>query len=234
MGFFDSYPRFFETSNTGASPNRLNKRHEAIFETVPDLFVGTRVLDIASHDGRWSFAALKAGASDVVGVEPRAHLVNNANQTMQFYECDKRRFRFIQNDIFNWLQKAGERFDAVLCLGFFYHTYRHAEIMSLIKTCRPKVLVLDTVVHKAEGMLCLVGRELVAEEAHAMAEESSYQGMTYVAHPTLALVKDYLTNYGFSFIEVDWRSLIKSDDNTNCVEDYANGQRVTLICHSND
>jgi hypothetical protein len=83
-------------------------------------------------------------------------------------------------------------------------------------------------------MLCLVGREMMAEEANAMAEESSYQGMTYAAHPTPALIKDYLTNYGFSFIEVDWRSLIKSDDNTNGVEDYANGQRVTLICHSND
>ena len=31
-GFFDSYPRFFSTSVTAATPNRLNQRHRALIE----------------------------------------------------------------------------------------------------------------------------------------------------------------------------------------------------------
>lgn len=234
MGFFDSSPRFYGTSQTGALPNRLNKRHQAIFETVPGLFAGKQVLDIASHDGRWTFAALKAGASHVIGVEPRAHLIAHANETLRHYGCDHRQFRFIQADIFDWLQKADATFDVVVCLGFLYHTYRHPEIMSLMKRRQPRVLVLDTVVHKAEGMLCLVSRETVAEEAHGFAEGTSREGASYVAHPTLDLVKDYLTHFGFTFLEVDWQSLIRSDGDAEHVEDYARGERVTLICNSSD
>ena len=77
MGFFNVYSRFLETSQTGASLNRLNRRHEAIFGSFPEIYVGARVLDIASHDGRWSFAALKAGAAHVIGVEPREHLIGD-------------------------------------------------------------------------------------------------------------------------------------------------------------
>ena len=68
---FDEFPRFYETSETFAYPNRLNLRHEAIFGENKEVFEGQRVLDIASHDGRWSFAALKAGATSVVGIEGR-------------------------------------------------------------------------------------------------------------------------------------------------------------------
>ena len=58
-GFFDAYPRFFETSQTSTQPWRLNLRHEAIFGDNAAAFPGARVLDIASHDGRWSLAALQ-------------------------------------------------------------------------------------------------------------------------------------------------------------------------------
>lgn len=214
--------------------NRLNKRHKAIFETVPTLFEAKRVLDIASHDGRWSLAALQAGASDVVGIEARAHLIDSANENLQHYQCDSKRFRFIQDDIFHWLRNTDERFDAVLCLGFFYHTYRHPEIMSLIKRCKPRVLILDTMVYKAEGMVCLISRETADEEANAALDECSFQNMSYVAWPTPDLLRNYLTTYGFSFIEVDWSSLISADNNTDGVEDYADGKRATFICHAND
>ena len=35
---------------------------------------GPRVLDLGCHDGRWSFAAIEAGACHVIGSEARAQL----------------------------------------------------------------------------------------------------------------------------------------------------------------
>src|SRR5262249_22037325 len=84
-GFFDESPRFYETSETSTHPGRLNLRHQAMFGDNLDVFEGARVLDIASHDGRWSFAALKAGAASVVGIEGRPELVANANETFEQY-----------------------------------------------------------------------------------------------------------------------------------------------------
>ena len=66
-GFFDDYPLFFSTSQTGPAPNRLNQRYRACIEWNEPAIRGQRVLDLASHDGRWSFAAIKAGAINAVG-----------------------------------------------------------------------------------------------------------------------------------------------------------------------
>jgi hypothetical protein len=44
-GFFDSYPRFYSTSQTGAKPNRLNKRHRALIDSNEAIIRGKSVLD---------------------------------------------------------------------------------------------------------------------------------------------------------------------------------------------
>jgi protein-L-isoaspartate O-methyltransferase len=84
-GFFDRFPRFYDTSETATHPGRLNLRHQAMFGDNLDIFDGASVLDIASHDGRWSFAALQAGAASVVGVEGRRELVDHATQNFEHY-----------------------------------------------------------------------------------------------------------------------------------------------------
>jgi len=60
--FFDTYPQFYRTSNTAARPDRLNDRYRAIIDFNRGIIQGSTILDIASHDGRWSFAAIKSGA----------------------------------------------------------------------------------------------------------------------------------------------------------------------------
>ena len=69
--FAEDYPRFMEVSELKPKPDRLNERYEAMFARNRDIFDGARVLDLASHDGRYSFAALKTGAAHVTGVEVR-------------------------------------------------------------------------------------------------------------------------------------------------------------------
>ena len=81
MGFLDKFPRFYTTSHTSPDPHRLNSRYEAIIAKNADRLAGKRVLDIASHDGRWTFAALSAGAAHVTGAEPRRELIDNAEST---------------------------------------------------------------------------------------------------------------------------------------------------------
>ena len=64
-GFFDDYPNFFQTSKTVEHPNHLNGRFKAIIESNLNIIKNSSILDIASHDGRWSFAALKNGAKSI-------------------------------------------------------------------------------------------------------------------------------------------------------------------------
>ncbi|MDZ7733009.1 MAG: hypothetical protein U5R31_07715 [Acidimicrobiia bacterium] len=59
--FFDTFARFVDSSETGPWVERLNARYEALIHANRHLLDGARVLDLASHDGRFAFAALQAG-----------------------------------------------------------------------------------------------------------------------------------------------------------------------------
>ena len=143
--FFDEYPRFYETSQTAAHRGRLNLRYEAIFAENRDIFAGARVLDVASHDGRWSLAALKTGAAEVVGVEARDELVRAARENLERY-ANGSRYRFVAGDVFEVLSREQIEADVVLCLGFLYHTLRYNELMRRIRDIDPRHLVIDTAV----------------------------------------------------------------------------------------
>ncbi len=143
--FFDDYPRFFETSETSAYHNRLNLRYEAIFAENHDIFPGARVLDIASHDGRWSLAALASGAKSVVGIEARQDLVDHATTNLGLYGYDSDRCTFIAGDVCDVLNDQDFDFDVVLCLGYLYHTLQYNALMHGIRKSNPKHLIIDTV-----------------------------------------------------------------------------------------
>ncbi|MGZ0165843.1 MAG: hypothetical protein ACKVII_18110 [Planctomycetales bacterium] len=55
MHFFDQYQQFYETGIT-PNANRLRWRYDAIINANADILEGAKVLDVASHNGRWSAA----------------------------------------------------------------------------------------------------------------------------------------------------------------------------------
>ena len=151
--FFDEYPAFYESSMTAVFPRRLDLRHKAMIEANRDILAGARVLDLASHDGRWSFAALKAGAKHVTGVEARAELVDNANKLFAGYGIPTEDYQFVQGDMFRILQEHKFDVDVVLCLGFVYHTLRYGELFHGIIDTDPQYCILDTKVMRSDEPL---------------------------------------------------------------------------------
>lgn len=151
MGFsvdFDGSP-FLETSNVGSYANRLEWRTEILLARNPEIIKDRRVLDLASHDGRFSYACLALGASHVTGVEGRPHLVERASENLERLGCEARSFKFLVGDAMDFLSetKPGD-FDTILCLGFFYHTIRQVEMLQEFNRLEPKYLVLDTYVDR--------------------------------------------------------------------------------------
>jgi hypothetical protein len=145
--FFDQYPKFYETSRTGATPLRLSYRHHLIIEQNKALLEGKTVIEIASHDGRWSFAALKAGAKSVYGIEPRKRLVDNANATFAQYGIPAADYKFIQRDGYREaerLERTGQRFETAMVLGFLYHTARQYEIIYRLARLGCAAIIIDT------------------------------------------------------------------------------------------
>lgn len=140
---------FLKTSNISAYSNRLNWRCEILLTRNQEAIKDKKILDLASHDGRFSYACLKLGAKHVTGVEGRHHLVEYARENIVNLGYKPQNFTVIQEDVFNYLPtvKPGE-FDTILCLGFFYHTIKQIELLSEIIRIQPKYFILDTKVVK--------------------------------------------------------------------------------------
>jgi hypothetical protein len=125
-------------------PNRLNNRYKALIERNAGILRRASVLDLASHDGRWSFAALKNGARRVVGLEGHRELVADAEQTFAQYGIPRKQYRFVCGDLFDTVKafKAGS-FDVVFCFGIFHMHNRHYEMLHQIERLAPKYLIMD-------------------------------------------------------------------------------------------
>jgi hypothetical protein len=232
--FFDEYPGFYASSRTAASPARLGLRHHAIIESNRDILAGARVLDLASHDGRWSFAALKAGAAHVTGLEARGPLVDNANRLFARYGVPEESYRFVRGDLFRLL--AEQRFDAdvVLCLGFVYHTLRYGELFHAIMAAGPRYCILDTRVEQSEEPIIRVLTNRTGAQGHAASDDVSVGALALAGYPSVPALELMLGVYDFELEEqFDWPGLLASlPRRLPAVRGYATGRRVTLRCRS--
>lgn len=232
--FFDDYPRFFETSTVWSESDRLNLRYEAIFAANKDVFDGARVLDLASHDGRWSFAALRTGAAHVTGIESRQEAVENATANLSHYGADPDTYRFIRGDIFDVLRSEEFDVDVVLCLGFMYHTYRHTELLHRIRRIDPTYFIVDsTVVPHQEQPFVKLYEDRPQKPGEATLDEFAHGTATLVGRPSVPALRMMLRAYDFGVEHTyDWCALIDEHPDASRVGDYADGKRVTMRCRT--
>jgi precorrin-6B methylase 2 len=228
--FFDEHPEFLETSETGNAARRLNMRHAMMIEKNREILDGARVIDIASHDGRWSFAALMANAAHVTGIEGRSDLVEKANQTFAAKGVSADRYKFIQGDAHDVLGAGAGEVDVVMCLGFIYHTLRYSELFSGIRKTGAKHLIIDTRVLVDESKAIKVRSDPVDLEKMAVEDRFSYNGRSLVGTPSIPALKTMLRMYDYEVTaQMDWAGFLRKQGGAKNLVAYADGQRATFV-----
>jgi Methyltransferase domain len=229
--FFDRFPRFYETSETSPSRGRLNLRYEAIFAEHSDIYRGARVLDIASHDARWSLAALQTGASSVTGIEAKASLAEHASANLSAYVADPSRFDLVTGDVFDVLAEKHFEVDVVMCLGFLYHTLRYNELLSRIRAIGPRHVVIDTQVAKGQREpMVRLSLDYAGRERDAVADPYTYGDRVLVGWPNVPALTVMAQAYGYQVERFsDWGSLLRDNPSIDGVTDYAEARRVTVV-----
>jgi Methyltransferase domain len=228
--FFDNHPEFLTTSKTAASKSRLNLRHVGIIRENREVLKGSRVLDIASHDGRWAYAALAAGAAHVTGIEGRPELVEQSYDTFRAKSVPDDAYRFIQGDVHERLHDPDVTADVVMCLGFLYHTSRYAELFAGIASTKAEYVIIDTrVLVGVEGPLVRVRPERTAHQAKALRDRYAMGKQVISAIPSEAAVEVMLDAAGYEVDHrTDWSQLLASRPRARHVVQYRRGRRVTL------
>jgi 2-polyprenyl-3-methyl-5-hydroxy-6-metoxy-1,4-benzoquinol methylase len=239
---FENTP-FLTTSKTASHPNRLNWRCELLLTRNREAIENKRILDLASHDGRFSYACLALGASHVTGVEARPHLVESARSNLSALGCGPQSFRFVLSDVFDYLPTVQPaEFDTILCFGFLYHTVRQVEFIREIKRMRPRWLILDTDVQKLlpweSPMLNFINAlrspfgtpkraHLVFKSENASREGATIDSSGLVAYPTKGFIELLLEKCDFRFRELLWDK--KEIRDWAFLDRYRRGRRVSYI-----
>lgn len=239
MLFFDKYDVFLRTSSVGNWRDRLNARYLAIIEENRGVLNGATVLDLGSHDGRWTFAAIDAGANFVTGIEARAKLVNVAERNMRELGVGSGRYRLLAGDMFALRAAFEDRCDVVLCLGILYHTARHVELIELMSRTRAATIIIDTMFANRSGCLSIIHAEHSEPSANGFDNTGVRDGKVLVSLPTLDALTLMFEHFGYSIRRVDWHMLIAALDlspnltsdpsASNPVGDYAKNIRGTFI-----
>ena len=205
VNFFDEYSSFYETGQTGVRPRMLNARFQAVIENNKEIIKNSTILDLASHDGRWSFAAIKNGAKKVYGIEGKKELVQRAIENMKKYGISEERYHFVVGDIFEEIKKISpNEIDVVFCFGVFYHVSNHMELLKEIKKLQPKYLILDTEITKSKSPIIRLREEPYYTPDSTISFEKFIAG-----RPSQSALNMMLNALDFKITYYDWEKNIR-------------------------
>lgn len=207
MGFFDFLDDLeFYKEHDKAVP-RMNKRYQFLIEHFKEDIDGARVLDLASHDGRWCYAFAGAGARKVVGIEARGELV----EQFQHYPDEDLRSRvdLRSGDLYQFIDQEvakGKSYDVIGVFGILYHLMDHHRLFQALRGLRPKLVIVDSEFMLRPGPMIQLIREKTSNILNAApqydGQEVAVKGIP--SFPAMEVMADVL-NYDIEW--VDWDQL---------------------------
>lgn len=226
FNFMGNIPPYSENETT---VHRLNRRHDLLIGPFQPQIEGSRVLDLACHDGRWAYALAAAGAAHVHGVEARPELIE---RFAAFPETDfKARVALHCNDLFDELEALvaqGARFDVVAVYGIFYHVMDHLRLLSLVKRLEPEIIIIDSEFIMVDNAMIQLLREEVSNPLNAV-PASKGQSHTVVGVPSRRATEFMAEALDMDIAWVD-HALILGDDTTGMKDYFRDGRKVRGTC----
>jgi trehalose 2-sulfotransferase len=220
---FDRYDEIRDSAARPVDAKRLRHRYEAIIGSNRDLFPNARVLNIHSGDGRWSYAALDAGAAHVVGVDSERAQVEIARNIFAELRVNPGSFEFITGEILAALRPfRPESFDVVLCQEFTKLPDPHLFFQRLHRL-QPKHIILDTAV--IDGEVPMISFRL--KDPDRTATNSDARSAAIRAVPNHELIRMLCDYFDFRWRLIDWGRLGISD--WTGIRDYEGDRHRTYV-----
>ncbi len=226
--FFDDYPEFYEA---GYQPTRLGARYDAIIQAHRLLLAEKTVLDLGSHNGRWAFAALMAGAKKVISVEGREDMVETQDRIFKKLGVASDRYALMAGDGLDAMNNSQLKCDVVLLLGIYYHIHNHLSWVEAIRETGAQNVIIDTAMTASTDKSEKIVRFKVEDASLPMSspfETFEGFGKAVGGHPSRGFVAFSFGVYGYSTEEIDWRPHLEKWG-TKGLQDYAEDRRSTFL-----
>jgi len=227
-GFFNNspfFPRLKRQPEDHEGLNRLNHRYDRIIGSNIEHVRGKRILDLACHNGRWSWAALQSGASFVLGIEGREEAINAG--LPHFKEFDSKSYEFVCGDISNILEQDIQsrygKFDTIFCLGIYYHVIEHYRIFKRMAELKPAFIIIDSDVLESTIPLTFWRPEKVHGQFTAIADREG-ETSTLIGVVSLGTLELLAATFGFDISLASWDKTAIS--HTLGLDDYLQSEPV--------
>jgi hypothetical protein len=208
---------------------RMNLRYRFIVEQSREEIEGRRVLDLASHDGRWAYAFAGAGAREVVGIEGRQELVD---VFQKFPETEyKKNVSLSAGDIYEKLRalvERSERFDIVGVLGIYYHIMDHYGLLVLIDKLKPTNVIIDSEFMVAPWAFVAIFLEDTSKERNTTAYHAD-QMKAPVGTSSRKALELMAKSLGYQTQWLDWES-VDPDERRPVRDYYRQAKRRRFTC----
>jgi 2-polyprenyl-3-methyl-5-hydroxy-6-metoxy-1,4-benzoquinol methylase len=198
MGVFDILK---DQGYNKGSVDRMNLRWNHVVRPFADEISGATMLDLGSNDGRWPYAFVKAGARKVTALEGRGDVLNKIHDYAGSDVIERVELRV--GDFFEEMQSLldeGRTYDIVACLGVFYHTVKHFEMLDLMTRFKPKLIILDSIFANNPRPVVAIFEERTEREFNIIGDKP----MLPIGRISVSAFDMYVRALGYQAEEVVW------------------------------
>jgi len=200
--------------------NRHAQRKRHFFDPLANsgFLAGKRVLDLGCNAGYWSLSAIEAGCAYVLGVDAREMHIDQAQLVFAVKDVPVGKYRFVQENLFEYLRNAVDQFDVVFCLGILYHVCKPMELLEGVARINTELLLIDSTVLNVESSMIELRKEPLDDPRMSADHE-------LVFLPSPAAIADMVGTLGYGC-----SSLGPRFDNWEGCEDYRGRDRLAFVC----
>lgn len=189
----------------------MNRRFHALIDPYRGDIEGAKVLDLASHDGRWCYAFAGAGAASVVGIEGRQDMID---KFVDYPDADLRaKVELRTGDLFDGMEAAienGETYEVVGVFGILYHVMDHFRLFQLVRKLQPKLVIVDSEFMLRPAPIMMLRTEDTSNVLNAIPQFEG-QERAIKAVPSFKAMEFIATSLGFETTWTDWDARAKDD-----------------------
>jgi ubiquinone/menaquinone biosynthesis C-methylase UbiE len=205
----------------------LNSRVAVLLEQNQDCIRGKRILDIGSHIGTFSYAALKLGAKFIHGIDTEADTVKRCHDLFRQHDVAESDYRFEVADVTEFLNKLPDNFyDTIFCFGTLYYLEEPLTLLRQMNRVAGEAVLLDTftaayaavqgkdslkvnaAIEKAtlDLPLMIVSLTKPGKGDYCLPKSFDYRGkdLSQITLPTKSLLEIWYQSIGMDFKQLDW------------------------------
>ena len=180
-------------------PECLNARINHLLTENLIHIQGKNILDVGSHIGTFSYAALMLGANFIQGIDTEEKVVLLGRELFQKMSIAKDKYSMTVSDAFKFLENVKEgSFETVLCLGMLYYTTEPYHLLKLMLRAVKETLILDSF---TAGYAAVQGKD--APQVSSNINEETLKLPIMLTALTQPGKKDYTLPHSFDYRSKD-------------------------------